>query len=116
MTVTGKQTVMLQNVMVGDVWLCTGQSNMAGLLKVYKGAGYREYQHLYAGIPQANPLIRLFKLKQDGADRPQRDVVTDESFGEQWRLCDADSAMEFSATGYLFGSRLQPEIGVAVGL
>ncbi|MFM7166077.1 MAG: sialate O-acetylesterase, partial [Planctomycetaceae bacterium] len=89
---------------------------MAGLLKVYKGAGYREYQHLYAGIPQANPLIRLFKLKQDGADRPQRDVVTDESFGGQWRLCDADSAMEFSATGYLFGSRLQPEIGVAVGL
>ena len=116
LTVTGKQTVMLQNVMVGDVWLCTGQSNMAGLLRVYKGAGYREYQHLYAGIPQANPLIRLFKLKQDGADIPQRDVVTDESFGGQWRLCDADSAMEFSATGYLFASRLQPEIGVSVGL
>ncbi len=61
-------------------------------------------------------MIRLFKLKQDGADTPQREVVTDESFGAQWRLCDEDSAMDFSATGYLFGSKLQPEIGVPVGL
>lgn len=116
MTVTGKQAVTLQNIMLGDVWLCTGQSNMAGMLKTYKGDGYRDYQHLYTGIPQANPMIRLFKLKQDGADTPQRDVVTDESFGAQWRLCDEESAMDFSATGYLFGSKLQPEIGVPVGL
>lgn len=116
MTVTGKQAVTLQNIMLGDVWLCTGQSNMAGMLKAYKGDGYRDYQHLYTDIPEANPMIRLFKLKQDGADTPQRDVVTDESFGAQWRLCDEDSAMEFSATGYLFGSKLQPEIGVPVGL
>ena len=116
LTVTGKQAVTLENVMLGDVWLCTGQSNMAGMLKAYKGGGYRDYQHLYTGIPQANPMIRLFKLKQDGADTPQRDVVTDESFGARWRLCDEDSAMDFSATGYLFGSKLQPEIGVPVGL
>ncbi|MBM3858826.1 MAG: sialate O-acetylesterase [Verrucomicrobia bacterium] len=108
--------VTLKNILVGDVWLCTGQSNMAGVLKSYKGDGYKEYQHLYTGIPKANPKIRLFKLKQDGADTPQRDVVTDESFGAVWRLCDEESAMEFSATGYLFGSKLQPEIGVPVGL
>ena len=116
MTVAGNNTVTLKNILLGDVWLCTGQSNMAGMLKAYKGDGYKNYQHLYTGIPQANPMIRLFKLKQDGADTPQRDVVTDESFGAQWRLCDEESAMEFSATGYLFGSKLQPEIGVPVGL
>ncbi len=54
MTVTGKQALTLQNIMLGDVWLCTGQSNMAGMLKTYKGDGYRDYQHLYTGIPQAN--------------------------------------------------------------
>ena len=116
MKVTGNNTVTLKNILLGDVWLCTGQSNMAGVLKSYKGDGYKEYQHLYTGIPKANPMIRLFKLKQDGADTPQRDVVTDESFGAVWRLCDEASAMEFSACGYLFGSKLQPEIGVPVGL
>ena len=44
LTVTGQQAVTLENVMLGDVWLCTGQSNMAGMLKAYKGGGYKEYQ------------------------------------------------------------------------
>jgi len=65
---------------------------------------------------EPNERIRLFKLRQDGADKPRADVVTDEAFGPLWRLCDEDSAMQFSATGYLFGCNLQPEIGVPVGL
>jgi sialate O-acetylesterase len=113
--VTGNNAIALKNVMCGDVWLCTGQSNMAGLLKAYK-RGDTESRRLYDGIPAANPLIRLFKLKQDGADTPQREVVTDSTFGPTWRECDEESALEFSATGYLFGSKLQPEIGVPVGL
>ena len=113
--VTGNNVVTLDNVLCGDVWLCTGQSNMAGVLKAYWRSD-PESQRLFAGIPKANPLVRLFKLKQDGADAPQRDVVTDASFGSSWRVCDEASALEFSATGYLFGSKLQPEIGVPVGL
>jgi len=116
MTVMGNNTLTVKNILLGDVWLCTGQSNMAGLLKTYKGDEYKEYQHLYAGVPKANPMIRLFKLKQDGADTPQRDVVTDAQFGASWRPCDEESALQFSAVGYLFGSTLQPEIGVPVGL
>lgn len=116
LSVAGKNAITLANVLVGDVWLCTGQSNMAGVLRSYKSDAYKEYQHLFAGIPQPNANLRLFKLKQDGADTPQRDVVTAEDFGPQWRPCDEESAMLFSAMGYLFGSRLQTQIGVPVGL
>jgi sialate O-acetylesterase len=116
LTVTGKNSITLKNILLGDVWLCTGQSNMAGMLKSYKGDGYKEYQHLFAGIPQPNAQIRLFKVKQDGADTPQREVVTSEDFGPLWRQCDEESALMFSAMGYLFGSKLQKEIGVPVGL
>lgn len=106
----------LKNVLIGDIWLCTGQSNMAGTLGAYMGDRYTDYQHFYKGLPEANPMIRLFKLKQDGADTPQAEVVTNEAFGPTWRLCDEESALEFSATGYLFGRKLQPEVGVPVGL
>lgn len=116
LTVEGQTAQTLRNVMVGDVWLCTGQSNMAGTLASYMGNRYTEYQHFYEGLPKANPMIRLFKLRQDGADTPQRDVVTNEEFGASWRLCDEESASLFSATGYLFGHHLQPEVGVPIGL
>jgi sialate O-acetylesterase len=116
LTIAGKETHTLKNVMLGDVWLCTGQSNMAGTLAAYMGAQYKDYQHLYEGLPEANPMIRLFKLKQSGADSPQRDVVTNEEFGASWRPCDEESAMLFSATGYLFGRALQPEVDIPIGL
>lgn len=116
LVIEGEKVITLKNVMVGDVWLCTGQSNMAGTLASYMSSSYKDYQHLYEGLPEANPMIRLFKLKQSGADSPQRDVVTNEKFGSAWRLCDDESARLFSATGYLFGRALQPEIDVPVGL
>jgi len=115
LTVTGNNVVKLENVLCGDVWLCTGQSNMAGVLKAYR-RGDPESQRLFAGVPKENPQIRLFKLRQDAADSPQRDVVTDRVFGPSWRVCDEASALDFSATGFLFGVNLQPEIGVPIGL
>lgn len=116
LTVEGREKHTLENVMLGDVWLCTGQSNMAGTLASYMSDRYSDYRHFYEGHPVANPMIRLFKLKQDGADAPQRDVVTDETFGPSWRACDEESAMLFSATGYLFADALQPAIDVPIGL
>ncbi|MEM9478066.1 MAG: sialate O-acetylesterase [Verrucomicrobiota bacterium] len=118
MTVTGNNTITIENILLGDVWLCTGQSNMAGTLSGYlnKADQFPELQPLYEGVPEANPMIRLFKLKQDGADTPRRDVVTNQEFGSEWRLCDEESALQFSATGYLFARELQPEIDVPIGL
>jgi len=116
LAVAGKNSIAIKNILVGDVWLCTGQSNMAGTLASYKSDAYKEYQQLFAGMPEPNDRIRMFKLKQSAADTPQRDVVTSDDFGPQWRPCDDKSAMLFSAVGYLFGSKLQKQIGVPVGL
>lgn len=115
LSVTAKNTITLKNVLVGDVWVCTGQSNMATLLKLYKGDAYKGYHHLFTGVPQPNDQIRLFKVKMGAADAPQREVMVNEDFGS-WLPCDETKAMMFSALGYLFGSRLQKEIGVPVGL
>ncbi|MEM9280719.1 MAG: sialate O-acetylesterase [Verrucomicrobiota bacterium] len=112
LTIEGSESHIIQDVMIGDVWLCTGQSNMAGTLAAY----LKKAPEFYPGQPEANPMIRLFKLKQDGADEPQTNVVTNEEFGPLWRLCDEESAPLFSATGYLFAHTLQPEIDVPIGL
>ena len=118
MTVAGKNTVVLENVLVGDVWICTGQSNMAGVLSTYIGPGYKDYADLYAGIPDEAPLemVRLFKQAKGAADSPQIEVKPDGGFGASWRVCDAESAPAFSCTGYLFGRALQPRVKVPIGL
>ncbi len=118
LTVTGKNTLVLENVLIGDVWLCTGQSNMAGVLRTYVSPQYKAYADMYAGIPDEKPLtrIRLFKQAKGAADEAQADVVPDEGFGAAWRVCDAESALLFSCTGYLFARALQPRIGVPIGL
>lgn len=117
LAVTARNSITLENVLVGDVWVCTGQSNMATLLKLYKeGADYQPYRHLFDGVPEPNDQIRLFRVKAGAADAPQRAVAAqDEPIGG-WRPCDEQAAMHFSALGYLFGSKLQKEIGVPVGL
>lgn len=117
LSVAAANTLACENVLVGDVWVCTGQSNMATLLKLYKeGAEYAEYRYLFEGVPQPNDQIRFFKVAAGAADAPQRDIGDRADSGGGWRPCDEKSAMGFSALGYLFGSRLQPEIGVPIGL
>lgn len=117
LSVAAANTLVCGNVLVGDVWVCTGQSNMATLLKLYKeGADYREYRQLFEGVPQSNDQIRLFKVAAGAADTPQRDIGNRVESGGGWLPCDEKAAMGFSALGYLFGSRLQPEIGVPIGL
>jgi len=118
MTVAGKNTIVLQNVLVGDVWLCTGQSNMAGVLRTYVSPQYKAYADMYEGIPDEGSLemIRLFKQARGAADEAQDEVQPDQTFGAAWRVCDAESALLFSCTGYLFARSLQPRIGVPIGL
>jgi sialate O-acetylesterase len=115
--VAATNTLARRNVLVGDVWVCAGQSNMATLLKLYKeGAEYAAYRHLFEGVPQRNDRIRLFKAGAGAADTPQPEMADRDEAGGGWQACDEKSAMQFSALGYLFGSRLQQEIGVPVGL
>jgi sialate O-acetylesterase len=93
----------LRDVLVGEVWLCSGQSNMEMVL-----AGTHEAK---AAIEQAiRPTIRLFVVGKDPALAVREDVVG------QWVVCDAKSAAAFSAVGYYFAVTLQDQTRRPVGM
>lgn len=103
MTITGRNTVKIGNVMVGEVWLCSGQSNM--------GMEVREAMNATEEIASADyPDIRLFDVPPHIRDEPARDVQA------QWRPCSPQTVPRFSAAGYFFGRQLHRELKVPVGL
>lgn len=119
MTVKGNNTITLKNILIGDVWICTGQSNMQTSIKYY-----RTYENgiftMFAGIPGAysNTMLRLFKVNTGAADTPRLNVVRDRSSSYSNGWCDAAGTNidDFSATGFFFGKRLAAESGVPIGL
>lgn len=103
LTVQGKNTVEFQDVMVGEVWVCSGQSNM--------GFKLRSAYDSDLEIPSANhPNFRLISVPQVGTQEPQR------NFKGQWARCTPEVAANFSAVGYFFGLQLYRQLNVPVGL
>lgn len=101
--ITGTAAVTLSNVMIGEVWVCSGQSNMEWPLSLSTDAASALADGDY-------PNIRLFTVKKTAELEPQSDVVG------QWDVCTADTAPAFSAVGYYFGRKLHRVLGVSVGL
>ncbi len=108
LTVTGSNTVQFEDVMVGEVWLCSGQSNMEmGIGAVRNGR---------QEIAEANhPGIRLLMVPNRWTPQPQT------NFEGRWKVCTPQSIAEggwngFSAAAYFFGREIHRELGVAVGL
>lgn len=103
MTITGKNTINLRNILLGEVWVCSGQSNMQWNV-ANSVNGPQE-------IAAANyPQIRLFRVPNKTATEPQTDVVS------QWQECSPDTVGSFSAVGYFFGRDLYKALNVPVGL
>ena len=105
LTVAGTTTIVLKDILVGEVWLCSGQSNM----EFYT----RRSSTGAADLPSsANQRIRLFNLgpKKQGAITPQ-DTCT-----AAWTACTPETAGIFSAVGYYFGRDLERELLVPIGL
>ncbi|NQV26567.1 MAG: DUF1080 domain-containing protein [Rhodopirellula sp.] len=97
------ESVAIQNVLVGEVWVCSGQSNMAfGLAGSVNGKAAIEA----AGDDQ----LRLFAARAQATDEPQ------ESIGGSWAVDSPQSAGGFTAVGYYFGKALRKKLGVPVGL
>ena len=104
LTVLGNNEIKLENVLVGEVWLCSGQSNMEWHV--------RQCANPNEEIAAANyPHIRLFDVPGHTIHpQPQRKGQGN------WNVCSPASIPRFSATGYYFGRRLHKELGIPVGL
>ncbi len=105
---SGDSTVTLTDVAVGDVWVCSGQSNMQWSVN----AAWDADKHKAAS---KNPNLRLFTVKNTTAAAPLTDLK-DLKHLQGWKSCDADAVGPFSAVGYHFGAALQKELKVPVGL
>jgi sialate O-acetylesterase len=104
LTIQGNHRITLKDVMVGDVWVASGQSNMEFPLK--------EAIHAQAEISGADHSgIRLLHVKNKVAHYPLDDVVA-----EPWTSCTSDTVSGFSAVAYFFGRHLHEKIGAPIGL
>jgi sialate O-acetylesterase len=103
LTAAGSDTVRLVDILVGEVWLCSGQSNME--LAVGKTANAEKE------IASAQyPAIRLFTVKRTVADSPQTSCTG------AWLVCDSAAVRSFSGTAYYFGRKLHLDLNVPIGL
>lgn len=102
-SINGNNTVLLEDVMVGEVWICSGQSNME--MNVNWKLPYNDEV-----AKATNTRIRFFYIPKTTSEYPQEDVKA------KWVVCTPDEMKSFSAAGYFFGSKLQQKLNVPVGL
>lgn len=99
----GKE-ITLTNVLLGDVWLCSGQSNM-------EWGGNQNLKEILEELPQVNdPNIRLLQVGRTAAAYPQEDIVGN------WQQLNAESLKPFSAIGYFIAKELRRELDVPIGI
>lgn len=103
LTITGKNTIELKDILVGEVWLLSGQSNMELTLRGTSDGA--------AAIAAANhPAIRLFNVNRKVAFKHQDGPLA------TWKASSPESIVEFSAAGYYFGVDLHQQLNVPIGL
>lgn len=103
--VKGKENeILLENVLIGDVWLCSGQSNMEfslrGSTNAREAIRYSDNKH-----------IRLFTVPKN-----KQIAIEDDLSGGNWEECNPLTTPDFSAVAYYFGEALQKEVDVPIGL
>jgi sialate O-acetylesterase len=98
------QKIEFEDVLVGDVWLASGQSNME--LQV------QEAKNAKAEIKQANyPAIRFFFVSHNKSIKPEADII-----GGEWKVCDSSSIKTTSAVAYYFARKVHTDINVPIGI
>ena len=102
----GKSDVVLQDVLIGEVWLCSGQSNMA-----WKTELCLDLKEEMEDAANVGKHVRLFTTGRIRSDKPEVDVP-----GARWTGCTPETVASFSGVGYGFGIELQKALDVPVGL
>jgi sialate O-acetylesterase len=104
LTIKGKNTIVFDNILIGEVWVCSGQSNMEWKVSQSNNADIE--------IASSNfPKIRLFTVPKAVAQYPQSDIASGE-----WEECSPETVGDFSAVGYFFGRDIFQELNVPIGL
>jgi sialate O-acetylesterase len=104
----GKEKVVVKNVLIGEVWLCSGQSNMEMPLKGFPGQPVKNGNEVI--VHSTNNNIRLITVPRATVLEPKDD------FEGKWEMASPKSTANFSATAWYFGSLLQEVLNVPVGL
>jgi sialate O-acetylesterase len=103
-TIRGNNTLVLENVMIGEVWICSGQSNM----EMCENWGLPDVR---AELPNCTTNdIHFFHIPRTTSPYPQEDCRA------QWVSCDSTELKSFSAAGYFFGKELNRRLNVPIGL
>jgi sialate O-acetylesterase len=105
MTIAGKNTLNYKNVLVGEVWVCSGQSNMEWSVNACDKTDKE-----YATSAPHNPMLRMFTVKKNPQLTPQTET------SGTWTDAEPKTVGGFSAAGYFFGRNLQENMKVPVGL
>ncbi len=105
----GDSLITYKNVMIGEVWLCSGQSNMEMPLEGW--TGNNKIANSEEEVRNAQyPMIRLFNVTRAKTTKPSFNCTG------SWKECSPDEAKKFSATAYFFGRKLFQELNVPIGL
>lgn len=107
----GGGQVVISNILIGEVWLCSGQSNM----QMPVAGSWAKVLNCEQEVKDASayPDIRLISVERKTSSRPEDDFST---YGDGWQICSSETIPEFSATAYFFGREIHVRKDVPVGL
>jgi len=104
LVIKGNNTITLKNVLVGEVWICSGQSNMEFKVKQAMNAKQE--------ISNADfPMIRQFLVEKDMSSIPKEDFKS-----AKWTVCNKENVGDFTAVGYFFARKIYAELKVPIGI
>jgi sialate O-acetylesterase len=104
LTISGKNNIVIKDVLIGEVWICSGQSNME--FQMYKLPDFETQKE------QPNePMIRQFGVAQDLSGSPKEHLKEG-----KWTVCNKENIKDFTAVGYFFAKKLYAELKIPIGI
>ena len=104
LTILGKNKMVIKDVLVGEVWICSGQSNMEFQMSKTMNAK--------AEIEDSNyPMIRHFGVAQDLSGTPKEDLKAG-----KWTVCNKENLPDFTAVGFFFAKKIYAELKIPIGI